>query len=103
MRTVGIDTWPAFAIGHQLSDLHASIARISGADVIALTGEPMEWRMAGEQPVAAIFQMRTERNDGSQSTSYVVARIAGDHVCVAGQAANEDAARRMADGGSGCR
>ena len=103
IRSLGVDQWPAFSRGRELSDLRAGILRVTGADVIDLTGDTMEWRMAGERPVAAIFQMRTERDDGSQSTSHIVARVTGDRICVVGQATSQEAARRMADGGGGCR
>jgi hypothetical protein len=101
VRGAGIDSWPAFARGQELSDLRVGIARLAGADVIALTGEPMEWRMAAGRPVAAIFRMRTESDTGGETLAYIVARIAGDRVCVAGSAAAEAAARRLADGGGG--
>lgn len=103
VRGAGIDSWPAFARGREVSDLRAGISHIAAADVIALTGEPMEWRLAGERPVAAIFQMHTERDAGGEATVYIVARVAGDRVCVIGRADREIAARRLADGAGGCR
>jgi hypothetical protein len=103
VRGAGIDSWPAFSRGHELSDLRAGLSRITGADVIILTGEPMEWRMAAGRPIAAIFRMRSESRTGGETVAYIVARISGDRVCVIGQAANEVAARRIADGGGGCR
>ncbi len=103
VREEGVDSWLAFTRGRELSDLHAGILRVTGADVIALTGEPLEWRMADDRPVAAIFQARTESGSGGDTTTYIVARISGDRVCVAGRAADEATAKRMADGGGGCR
>ena len=102
VRGAGIDSWPAFARGQELSDLRVGISRVTAADVIALTGEPMEWRMAAGRPVAAIFQMRIESGTGGETIAYIVARIAGDRVCVTGSATAEAAARRLADGGGGC-
>jgi hypothetical protein len=103
VRGAGVDTWPAFARGHEVSDLRAGISRIIGADVIALTGAPMEWRLAAGRPIAAIFQMRGESDAGGKGLVYIVARIAGDRVCIAGTATGDAAARRIADDGGGCR
>ena len=103
VREAGVESWPAFTRGRQVSDLRAGITKVIGTDVVALTGEPMEWRMAGNRPAAAIFQIRADNGSGGDILAYVVARIAGDRVCVIGRAADEAAARRLADGAGGCR
>lgn len=103
VRDGGVESWPAFTRGRQLSDLRAGITSVIGTDIVALTGEPMEWRMVGARPAAAIFQIRADDGTGGDILAYVVARVGGDRVCVAGRAADAAAARRIADRGGGCR
>jgi hypothetical protein len=104
IRQRGVDSWPEFGRGGRLSDLRDGIRRITGADVVALTGAPMEWRFGGGgEPRAALFQVQAETDAGSVATLYVVARLSGGRACIAGRADSPGSARRLADGGAGCR
>lgn len=105
IRLAGVDSWPVFRRNGRLSDLRAAIVASTGADSLALTGEDMEWRLdrPGGQPRAALFRIRAEHDAGTTTTPYLVARMTPAGACLIGQAADATAARRLADGGAGCR